>query len=119
MITPAGRECPHYYQDFHRGREVQECRLIKDNPDSLPWQRKDCARCEVPDILRANASEHMRLKLTIRRALFGFVRQMRLEAWCEKHNIPIENPYVGCPLDSEENPALQLFRDALNGTRDE
>jgi hypothetical protein len=118
MITPAGKECPHYYEDFNRGRSSQECRLVKDNLDSMRWRPRDCARCSVPEIVRANASPHMKLSLTIRGALLGFVRQMKVEAWCMKHEIPIENPYVGCPLDAEENDALKLFREALDESDD-
>ncbi len=114
MQTPAGKECPHYYEDFNRGRSVQECRLAKENPESLPWRPKDCFKCSVPEIVRANASPHMKLTLTIRSTLLGFVRQIRVEAWCTRHDIPIENPYVGCPLDVDENPGLKLFRDALD-----
>jgi hypothetical protein len=114
MRTPAGTECPHYYEDFNRGRSIQECRLADANPASLPWRPKDCARCPVPAIVRANASPDMRLTLTIRSALLGFIRQIKVEAWCERHDVPIENPYVGCPLDAVENPALQVFRDALD-----
>src|SRR5688572_8219728 len=29
MRTPAGKECDFYYEDFHRGRELQECRIQK------------------------------------------------------------------------------------------
>lgn len=119
MITPAGKECPHYYEDFNRGRSVQECRLAKENPASMPWRPKDCARCPVPEIVLANASPDMKLTLTIRPALLGFVRQMKVEARCLRHNTPIENPYVGCPLDTEENPALKLFRDALDEDPDD
>jgi len=114
MRTPAGQECPHYYEDFARGRSVQECRLVQANPESAPWRPKDCARCPVPEIVRANASPDMQLRLTIKPVLLGFVRQMRVEAWCERHDVPIENPYVGCPLCAEENPALRLFKDALD-----
>ena len=119
MRTPAGKECPHYYEDFNRGRNTQECRLVKENPASLAWRPSDCAKCPVPEIVQANASPTMRLTLTIRGALLGFVRQIKVEAWCEKHEIPIENPYVGCPLDIEENDALRLFRDALEHTDDD
>lgn len=118
MITPAGKECPHYYEDFNRGRDIQECRLVKGNTESMHWRPKDCARCPVPDIVRANASPQMRLSLTIRPVLFGFVRRMDVDAWCERHDIPIEDPYVGCPLDAQENPALKLFRDALGDADD-
>jgi hypothetical protein len=113
MITPAGKPCPHYYEDFNRGRSLQECRLVQDNPESLPWRPKDCFKCPVPDIVRANASEDMTLKLTIRPALLGFVRQLKVEAWCTRHDQPIADPYTGCPLDSEENEGLRLFREAL------
>lgn len=118
MITPAGKECPHYYEDFNRGRETQECRLANANTASLRWRPKDCARCPVPEIVRANASRDMQLTLTIRNALLGLVRQIKVEAYCLRHDIPIENPYVGCPLDSEENAALKLFRDALDDADD-
>lgn len=114
MVTPAGKECPHYYEDFNRGRAVQECRLAAQNPESLPWRPKDCAKCPVPDILRANASPNLELRLTIRGVLLGFVRQMRVDAWCTKHDIPIADPYTGCPLDAQENDALRLFREALD-----
>lgn len=118
MRTPAGKECPHYYEDFNRGRHVQECRLVKENPASLPWRPQDCARCPVPDIVRANASPHMKLTLTIRTAMLGIVRRLEVDAWCLKHDIPIENPYVGCPRDVDENDALRVFRDALEETDD-
>ena len=65
MLTPAGKECPFYYADFHRGRAVEECRQVAANPASAPWRPRDCARCPIPDILRANASPNLRLKLTI------------------------------------------------------
>lgn len=113
MRTPAGQECPHYYEDFNRGRDIQECRLVKANPQSLRWGPKDCAGCPVPEILRANASSHLRLTLTIRGALLGFVRRKQVTAFCTKHNTPIPDPYTGCPLDSDENDALRLFRRAL------
>ncbi|MBI5957552.1 MAG: hypothetical protein HY866_02380 [Chloroflexi bacterium] len=119
MRTPAGKECPHYYQDFNRGRSVQECRLVKSNADSMKWRPGDCARCSVPDIVRANASPDMKLSLTIEGVWLGFVRRMRVEAWCLRHDIPIENPYVGCPQDIEENDGLRLFKEALEHKDDD
>ena len=50
MRTPAGKECRFYYEDYNRGRNLHECRLIKSNPESLPWQPKYCEHCPVPDI---------------------------------------------------------------------
>jgi hypothetical protein len=118
MRTPAGQECPHYYEDFNRGREIQECRLVRANPETAQWRPKDCERCPVPEIVRANASPHMRLTLTIRPSLMGFVRRMEVQAWCDKHDIAIDDPYVGCPLCAEDNPGLQLFKQALEDPDD-
>jgi hypothetical protein len=114
MRTPAGKECKHYYEDFNRGRDLQECRLVKINPDSLPWRETDCAKCPVPDILNANASPYMELTLTIKPRFMGFGRKLEVTARCERHNIPIEDPFVGCPLDAKENPGLDIFRQALD-----
>ncbi|MDX2075140.1 MAG: hypothetical protein SFZ02_01820 [bacterium] len=113
MRTPAGKECKYYYQDFHRGREVQECRLVKQNLNSLKWHVKDCTTCPVPEILHANASPYLELTLTIQNRFLGFGRHIKLEAYCARHKIPIENPIVGCPQCAENRPALDLFRQAL------
>jgi hypothetical protein len=119
MRTPAGKECRYYYEDYYRGTEVQECRLVKDNPESARWHPSDCAKCPVPAILNANASKDMELKLTIRPKLLGFVRQFDVSARCIRHRIPIEDPYVGCPKCNEERPGLDIFRQALGQSDDD
>ncbi len=116
MRNPAGRECRHYHEDFHRGRNVQECRLNQQNPESMHWKPVDCTNCPVPDILNANASPDLELKLWIKPRLMGLGRRTEVEAFCLKHRIPIEDPYVGCPLDHNDNPGLDLFRKALEGS---
>jgi hypothetical protein len=113
MKTPAGKECPHYYADYYRGRDVEECRLAKTNPNSERWIPSDCTRCPVPDILAANSSRDMELKLTITKALLGIVRRNEVSATCLKHRIRIENPYVGCPKCADERPGMDVFRKAL------
>ena len=113
MQTPAGKECPHYYADFHRGKNTQECRLVKHNLDSKYWKPADCARCPVPDILRANASVDLRLQLTIRPLLMGLGRRLDVDATCIKHAVPIEDPFVGCPQCNAERPNLDAFIRAL------
>ena len=76
MKTPAGRECPHYYADYNRHtRDIEECRLAKENPDSEPWHPKDCAKCSVPDIVLANASPDTKLILTIKSSLCWMCRR--------------------------------------------
>ena len=115
MITPAGRECPHYYADFNRHtRDVEECRLAKHNPDSQPWHPKDCAKCPVPDIVLANASRDTRLILTIKTGFLGLMRRVEVEAICLKNGEKVD-PYVGCP---DNHPGLELFRQALEQRND-
>jgi len=113
MITPAGKECRYYYEDYFRGRDIEECRLVKANPESARWHPKDCAKCPVPAILAANASLDMELTLTIRPTLLGFHRVFEVSAFCIKHRIPISDPFVGCEKCNAERPGLDIFRKAL------
>lgn len=110
MRTPAGRECPHYYADFNRHtRDVEECRLARQNPNSAAWHPKDCAKCPVPDIMLANASPDTQLILTIKVGLLGLMRRLEVEAICLKDGQKVD-PYVGCP---DDHPGLDIFRQAL------
>lgn len=114
MRTPAGKECRHYYEDYYRGREIRECRLIKLNPQSLSWKPVDCSICPVPAILNANASPDMELTLQVDTRLLGLGRKLTVKASCLKHHVLIENPYTGCPqCASEKSSGLDLFRQAL------
>lgn len=119
MRTPAGKECPHFYADFHRGRNVQECRLIQQNPESMHWRVSDCQQCPVPDILNANASPYLELKLTVKPRLLGLGRRIEVEASCVKHHISIEDAYVGCPKCNAERPGLDIFWQALEKDGDD
>jgi hypothetical protein len=118
MRTPAGKECRHYYQDFHRGRAIQECRLIKENPQSLRWHPSDCSKCPVPDILNANANPNLLLKLTAKARFLGFGRYLEVEAFCHGKPIPLEDAYTGC-TDLEASKGLDLFRQALEQMDDD
>lgn len=118
MRTPAGKECRHYYQDFHRGRNLQECRLVKENPESMRWRPSDCFNCPVPDILNANASPLLRLKLTIKPRLLGLGRQLKVEAFCDDKPISIEAAYTDCH-DLKDTRGLDLFRQALEQNDDD
>lgn len=117
MRTPAGRLCDFYYEDFHRGRNQQECRIPKGER-SAPWKAEYCEKCPIPDILRANASPNMELALTIKPILLGFGRKMEVSAWCIRHDVAIPDPFVGCPQCNAERPGLRLFSEALNDTED-
>jgi len=96
MRTPAGAECPYYYEDFFRGRSTQECRLIQRNPRSEAWQPRLCAGCPVPGILRANACPHMALEGRVVRRWLGLARRVEVYAVCAEHQVEVEDPYVGC-----------------------
>ncbi len=110
MITPAGDECRFYYEDFHRGRSIQECRLIARNPESEPWQPSLCATCPVPGILRANASPHLALEGKVVRRFF-FLRRVEVYAICSKHLIELDDPHVGCPqCRAEATGAAAIFQ---------
>ncbi|MGH2537315.1 MAG: hypothetical protein ACRDHL_07985 [Candidatus Promineifilaceae bacterium] len=110
MLTPAGKECRFYYQDFHRGHSTQECRLIAASSDSVPWRPKDCFHCPVPDILQANSNPNLVLEGAVRPGILGIGRRVEVTAFCSKHLIDVENPEVGCPRCALERPGLrQLF----------
>ncbi len=119
MRTPAGKECKFYYADYNRGRNLEECRLIKGNPDSLPWHPNYCALCPVPDILNANSSPNLDLTLMVKPRLLGLGRKLNVTASCLKHRVPIDDPYVGCPQCNAERPGLDAFIQALEKGDDE
>jgi hypothetical protein len=119
MRTPAGKDCRYYYQDFHRGRNLQECRLIQGNLNSMRYRPVDCTNCPVPDILNANANKYLELTLTIKPRLLGIGRKHEVMATCLHHKIKIEDPYVGCVLCNQERPGLDIFRDALDAIEDD
>ena len=57
MRNPYGAECKYFYGDYHRGRNLEECSLLKSA--SITWRKDYCKKCPVPSILRANACEYM------------------------------------------------------------
>ena len=104
MKTPAGAECKHYYEDFNRGRQTQECRLIQRNRESAAWTPDLCARCKVPEILRANGSPNLRLEASVVRR-FGLFRRVKVTASCMRCMAPVKDPIRGCQTcaESESN----------------
>ena len=107
MINPAGQECRFYYQDYHRGRNEQECRLIISNLNSAEWKPNDCTECPVPEILRANNSPNLVLQATVKKGVLGFNRSVKVTAFCSRHLIDVSKPQVGCPECAKEKPGLQ------------
>lgn len=96
MITPAGTECPYYYEDFHRGRETQECRLIERTPDGGTYSTDLCTHCPVPGIVRANACSNMVLEARIQSRFFGLQRSVNVTAFCTRTTREVAEPHIGC-----------------------
>jgi hypothetical protein len=105
MKTPAGKECHYYYEDFNRGRNRQECRLLHTS-QQMAWRPADCTHCPVPDILWANASPDLVLKASVNKGFLGFGRHIHVTAICKKHDIVIDDPFVGCRQCAKERPNL-------------
>ncbi|MDA0243152.1 MAG: hypothetical protein OT477_07030 [Chloroflexi bacterium] len=113
MRTPAGQECRFYYENFHRGRSDQECRLLDANPKNAhKWHPSDCGNCPVPAILQANSSPNLVLEAKINKGFLNlFGRKVEVRAFCSKHLIDVAEPRVGCPECAKEKPGLSdLFK---------
>ncbi len=95
MKTPAGKECTHFYGDYYRGRNVEECRLLKIQGEQ--WSRDLCATCPVPEIARANSCQNMKLNVKIARPITAiFQRRVQVQAFCEKTKRNVAEPQIGC-----------------------
>lgn len=109
MKTPAGKTCKYYYGDFHRGRDVQACRLIEANPDSPAWNPKLCFNCPVPDILKANSADTLKLSGRVVNKFFGFKQQVEVEGWCSECFSEVPNPALGCPNCRQARGGPSIF----------
>ena len=96
MRTPAGTECPFYFEDYFRGREQQACRLIERTPQGGRWTPELCAKCRVPRILMANACPNMILEARVRSGFLGFGRKVEVSASCTYTLATVEVPEIGC-----------------------
>jgi hypothetical protein len=95
MKTPAGKECPYFYGDYYRGRNVEECRLLKAQGEA--WTADLCSTCPVPSIALANSCQHMKLQAKVTRPLSAiFQRRVQVSAYCEKSERDIAEPQIGC-----------------------
>lgn len=95
MKTPAGSECPYFYGDYFRGRNIEECRLLKTAGQE--WTRDLCKSCPVPEISRANACQFMQLRAKVGRPLSSaFLRRVQVQAFCEKSQKNVSEPQIGC-----------------------
>lgn len=95
MRTPYGQECRFFFGDYFRGRNFEECRLVSGSNSNQNWSPKICKSCPVPNILQANACQHMQLTVVIKKD-FGFIKRMNVSAYCEKSKTKVKEPHVGC-----------------------
>ncbi|MBN1538134.1 MAG: hypothetical protein JW908_15460 [Anaerolineales bacterium] len=96
MRTPAGNECPHFFGDYFRGRNLEECRLLRQAIPPITWKPSLCATCPVPGILLANACPNMVLKPELHRPFPFLKQQVRVTAFCTKTNQLVPEPHIGC-----------------------
>jgi hypothetical protein len=106
MRTPAGIDCKFFYGNYFRGRKQEECRLIGNAPAPHHWTPDLCAKCPVPEILRANACEHMELRAQAQRSLLGLIKKVEVTAYCHMSQQTVAEPEVGCGLCHPLPPAF-------------
>ena len=111
MITPAGKECPWYYQDFHRGRAIQECRLIEKTPDGGSYSPSLCGSCAVPGIIMANACENLVLEARASRGILGIGKRVNISAFCTRSHEDVPEPQIGCGQCHTDFPTFEISPD--------
>jgi hypothetical protein len=93
--TPAGSECPFYFEDFYRGRDKRECRLLPASAQHR-WSPDLCLRCPVPRIVLANACPHLVLEGRVVSGPLGIGRRMQIGASCTRTLAEVREPEIGC-----------------------
>jgi hypothetical protein len=96
MKTPAGKECRYFYGSYHRGRDIEECRLLSDVSPAIPWKPSYCETCPVPGILLANACQDMVLLPRLSRSLLKMKQQLQVKTYCNKTGKAGFDPHIGC-----------------------
>jgi len=93
-------QCKFYYEDHHRGRSIQECRLLKRSGAGAEWDVGLCQTCPVPAILVKNPCVHLALEAGVVRRL-GLMRRVEPYAVCTAKLIELKDP-VGCRQGCEQ-----------------
>ena len=79
-------DCPYFFGDYHRGLELEKCRLIARNRENRrPWRRALCDSCPVPGILRDTTCAHLALEASVERKLGLFDRVIGLRRLHRAH----------------------------------
>lgn len=96
MKNPAGKECKYFFGDYHRGKDIEACRLLEANIDSPRWEPSLCHVCPVPDILRQNACPNLVLDAIAKKGFLGFGRKVDVHGWCSEYFLDVDEPAIGC-----------------------
>ena len=104
MLTPAGKDCRYFYGDYHRGRNIEECRLLESA--HLVWKPYLCGKCPIPDILLANACKNLEFYPTLEKPLFFLKPQVKVSSYCNKSKTAVDEPRIGC---GQFHPLLNVF----------
>lgn len=96
MRTPDGIDCPFFFGDYYRGRQREECRLLKASGNHEGWKTDLCKSCPVPGITRANACPNMTLRAEISSLIFGIGKRVKVTAYCKQAGATVKEPHVGC-----------------------
>lgn len=100
-------DCPYYFADYHRGRDVERCRLIERNrANRRPWRRALCDTCPVPGIVRESTSRHLALEASVERR-FGLFDRVAVYAICTEHMSELANP-KRCPQCEATDPHSEV-----------
>jgi hypothetical protein len=94
MKTPFGTECPYFYGDYFRGKQVEDCRLLNKPNQKKVWQRQLCSNCPVPQIIHANACPNMVLSGNV--VKFIGLKKVKVKAYCTKSHQTVKEPKIGC-----------------------
>jgi hypothetical protein len=106
MRTPAGKECQYFYGDYFRGRQIEECRLLKAATPPQIWSPDLCRTCPVPGITLANACPQMTLEARAARPFPFLKRQVLVRVSCRKTSRRDFDPHIGC---GECHPLPPIF----------
>jgi len=107
MKTAFGVDCSYYYEDFHRGRDVRECRLLRATREN--WSYRLCERCPVPRWQQSNSCAHLEYSGRATRGFLRLGRRMVVTAWCNRAAAEVVEPEVGCGQCHLDNPVLQAL----------
>ena len=94
-------DCPFFYANYHRGLDIEKCRLVERNPENArPWHRSLCNSCPVPRMLRQTTSRNLLVEGSVVRK-FGLLDRVSVYAVCGEHLVELADP-LHCPACEAE-----------------